>query len=249
MARAEQERNRDRLKAVAGVAAFHALLGYALIAGLGFEVPKEVIDTFTVFDVPQEQVPPPIEEPPPPEIKAEEAEGEASPPNIKSNPTPVVVPPPQVQLKVPPKIAPSDRTSPAPPGNDPTAGSSSIAGPGTGSGGSGTGTGSGGSGTGAGSGDGGQGARAQRERGGFTQADYRRVARGAPLNATVHVRFTVQPDGRVSGCTVTRSSGRPDVDSTTCRLIEQRFRYRAARDAQGNPTTEVVNTVFSWEPR
>jgi protein TonB len=72
---------------------------------------------------------------------------------------------------------------------------------------------------------------------------------GSPLSATVKVRYTVGVDGRVSGCTVTGSSGRPDVDSTTCRLIEERFYYRPAKDAEGRAVPQVVNSVWSWEPR
>lgn len=247
MARPEGDRNRDRIKAMLGVGAFHALLGYGLIAGLGFQVPEQVKDTFKVFDVPQQQPPPPIEEPPPPDIKAEEEEGEASPPNIKSRATPIVVPPPKLRIEVPPKIVAADRPSPAPIGNDPTAGASNVAGSGTGSGGRGAGTGSGGSGT--GSGSGGMAARAQRERGALTNDDYMRVARGTRPQGTVHVRYSVGANGRVGGCVVTRSSGHANLDAATCRLIEQRFRYRPARDAQGRSVPDVVTTNFYWGPR
>lgn len=243
--------NRDRTKAVIGVAVFHALLGYGLIAGLGFQLPEQVTDNFKVFDVPKEEPPPPIVEPPAPKTKAKDPEGAASPPNIKSRPTPVVAPPPKIQLKVPPKMVTAPKALPVPPGNDPTAGSSNVVGPGTGSGGTGTGTGSGGSGTGSGGGgDGGGGAaRAQRLRGDFTRADYARLARGERLNVSVGVSFTVQVDGSVTNCAVRKSSGRADVDSTTCRLIEQRFFYRPARDSQGRPTAAILTSTFYWEPR
>jgi protein TonB len=242
--------NHDRAKAVIGVAAFHALLGYVLIVGLGFELPEQVRDNFKVFDVPKEPSPPPIIEPPPPKTKAKEPEGAASPPNLKSQPTPAVAPPPKVQLKVPPKIVTAPKKLPVPPGNDPTAGSSNVAGPGTGSGGTGTGTGSGGSGTGSGGGgDGGGAARAQRLRGDFNRSDYARLARGERLDVSVAVSFTVQPDGRVNGCVVRKSSGRADVDSTTCRLIERRFYYRPARDQQGRPIPSIQSSTFYWEPR
>jgi len=244
--------NRDRTVAVIGVAAFHALLGYALIMGLGVQFPKEIRDNFKVFNVPQEPPPPPIVEPPPPKTKAKEPEGAASPPNMKSRPTPVVAPPPKIQLKVPPKMVTAEKKLPVPPGNDPTAGSANVAGPGTGSGGTGTGTGSGGSGTGSGGGGdgggGGQAARAQRISGGIEFSDYRRVVRSGDFRGTVYVRYTVEVDGRVRGCTVTRSSGHPGVDTATCRLIEQRFRYRPARDPGGRPIPYVKSTNFYWAP-
>ena len=60
------------------------------------------------------------------------------------------------------------------------------------------------------------------------------------------MRFTVGIDGRVSGCTVTRSSGYALLDTTTCRLIEKRFRYHPARDAQGQPVAETISLFYQW---
>ena len=236
----ERERNRDRLKAGVGVAAFHALLGYALITGLGYEVASKIGDNLKVFDVP-EPVPPPIEEPPPPQPKAEKAEGEASPPNLVSKASPVVAPPPRIRLEVPPPVV----AAPIPKeGSDRSQGSANVPGPGTGSGGIGDGTGSGGQGTGTG---GGIASSAERESGQLSgDRDYPRAARAAGVEGTVAVRFTVQPSGRVSGCQVIRSSGNADLDSTTCRLIEQRFRYRPARDAASNPVAETIARTFDW---
>lgn len=83
-------------------------------------------------------------------------------------------------------------------------------------------------------------------KGRLKNSDYPRAARRAGAEGTVHVRFLVNPDGGVGGCTVTRSSGHPELDSTTCRLIERRFRYRPARDAQGRPTSDVVVGEQLW---
>lgn len=240
--------NHDRTKAVIGVTAFHALLGYVLVVGLGFQLPEQVTDNFKVFDVPQEPLPPPIVEPPPPETKAKEPEGAASPPNIKSQPTPVVAPPPKVKLKVPPEIVTAPKALPVPPGNDPTAGSSNVAGPGTGSGGTGTGTGSGGSGTGTGGGGDGGGGKAQRIRGSLSYGGLPQQARLRRARGSVAVRYTVTRSGSVVGCSVVRSSGDPDLDRATCPQIERRFRYRPARDAAGRPMSTTVSTVFTWIP-
>jgi protein TonB len=240
MPQVEQQTNRDRLKAAIGVAAFHALLGYALITGLGYEVATKIGDNLRVFDVP-EPVPPPIEEPPPPQAKAEKAEGKASPPNIVSKASPVVAPPPKIRLQVPPPVV----AAPVPKeGNDRSAGSADVPGPGTGSGGIGDGSGSGGQGTGTG---GGIVSSAERESGQLSgDTDYPRAARAAGVEGSVAVRFTVEPSGRVSGCQVIRSSANAELDATTCRLIEQRFRYRPARDAAGNPVPEVIFRTFDW---
>ena len=78
--------------------------------------------------------------------------------------------------------------------------------------------------------------------------DYRRA--GAPRDAygTVVVGFRVRSDGAVDRCSVIRSSGYREFDQTTCRLIEQRFRYQPARDQSGQPIDWNVRTDFTWTP-
>jgi protein TonB len=65
--------------------------------------------------------------------------------------------------------------------------------------------------------------------------------------AQITVRYRIGADGRVSGCTVIASSGRPDVDSETCRAITERFRFRPARDARGNPVPFVMTETQGWD--
>ena len=45
---------------------------------------------------------------------------------------------------------------------------------------------------------------------------------------------------------MTRSSGHPELDETTCRLIERRFRYRPARNSAGDAVPEVVRKTYDW---
>ena len=65
------------------------------------------------------------------------------------------------------------------------------------------------------------------------------------------MRFTVATDGRAGGCAVMRSSGSADLDSTTCRLIERRFRFTPARVAGGRAVPELRGWRQDWwfEPR
>lgn len=250
MAEVKQD-NRDRVKSALAVAAFHALLGYAFITGLGFDMVQEASEKLKMFDVTEELPPPPVEPPPPagPMTEKKETpdpEGAASPPNIKNTPTQIVAPPPEVKLPVPPPI-------PAAPvagqGSASAAGAAEVPGPGTGRGGVGTGTGSGLSGNGTGGGGGGgRPLRARWIRGGIDEGDYPRRAYEAGIGGTVFLRFVVQPDGRVGGCRVTRSSGFAELDNVTCRLIEKRFRYEPARDNFGRPVQEVVIGEHEWIP-
>src|SRR3546814_18128656 len=74
---------------------------------------------------------------------------------------------------------------------------------------------------------------------------YPKQAARAKIGGEVEVRFTIQPTGRVTGCRVTRSSGDPALDATTCRLIADRFRFRQATNAAGEP----VASDYGWRPR
>jgi protein TonB len=237
------EINRDRIKSALGVAAFHALLGYALITGLGFQLPAEVTDKLQVFDV-VEPPPPPEEKPIPAKVRVEAPEGAASPPSMKANPTPIVAPPPIIKLDVPPPVVSVPVPTPVPTGVDPTAGVAAIPGPGTGTGGEGNGTGAGGQGSGTG---GGGGSPPRWISGRIMDSDYPRGAVRARASGTVFLRFVVAPTGRVINCRITRSSGNRDLDQTTCGLIERRFRYRPARDPSGRPVADTIAGEHVWE--
>ena len=247
------QQNRDRMKSAAGVAAFHALLGYAFLTGLGFDATRSVEDQLKLFNVPDE-VPPPPEPPAKPvqhkpepkkKPKPKDPEGAASPANLRDTPTQVVAPKPKIVIPVPPPVVVAPIAGL---GSRPSAGAADVPGPGTGAGGIGHGLGSGAYGTGTGGGGGGGAAiRARLIRGSIRDSDYPRRAVERRSEGVVYLRFVVAPDGRVSRCDVTRSSGHPELDATTCRLILQRFRYRPARDAYGNPVSEVIRGEHVWE--
>jgi protein TonB len=248
------ERNRDRLKSMGAAGAFHALLGYALLTGLGFDPAGRVVKELAVFDVIQKQLPPPPPPPPTPApadldkakiAKPKNAEGAASPANLRDTPTQIVAPKPVIPLPVPPPI-------PAAPvagqGNAEAAGATDIPGPGTGSGGIGTGLGSGmnGDGTGGGGGGGGRASKVRWLSGGIDAGDYPSRALEAGIGGTVRMRFVVGPSGRVTSCTVTRSSGSAELDETTCRLITRRMRYRPATDARGQRIPATILGEHEW---
>ena len=56
----------------------------------------------------------------------------------------------------------------------------------------------------------------------------------------------VAVDGRVPRCRVTRSSGSPLLDDTTCRLIVERYRFKPAHDAQGRPFESQIVENEEW---
>ncbi|MEA3036208.1 MAG: periplasmic protein TonB [Sphingomonadales bacterium] len=238
---------KERVRAAAGALLLEALLGYGLIVGLGVRPPAPVRDQLKMFGIlPDPPPPPPEPKAVPPPKPVPEPEGAASPPNLKAVPTEIVrPPPPPVRLPPPPPIAAAPVAGP---GTAPSAGAALVAGPGTGAGGQGNGLGAGRGGAGGGSGAG-VATPARFIKGELRDKDYPRDLGELGIGGTVVTRFVVGTDGRVSGCTVTRSSGNAELDSQTCRLIEQRYRYKPARDSSGRPVASIDTDDHEWVSR
>ncbi len=244
-----ERENQDRLKSAAVVGLIHALIGYALLTGLGFDPAAAIPEALKLVNLAEEPPPPPPAKPARPDIekktrkaRPKNAEGAASPANLRNTPTQVVVPKPEIEIPRPPIIP----TAPiAGQGSAMAAGATNIPGPGTGAGGIGNGLGSGrfGNGTGGGGGGGGRGTRARQIAGSITDSDFPDEVR---RSGTVGLRFTVAPTGRVSDCAVTRSSGSRVLDNLTCRLILARFRFRPARNAEGEAIASTVVGAHEW---
>lgn len=231
---------KDRAGAIAAVIAIHAGIVLLLLNAQG-RLPtlterSPPIETFDVTEVLPPEPPPPVVEQVEEKPMEREA-GEAAPPNLESKATPIEAPEPRIPL---PAESPVN-VSPTPgEGAAPTQGAAPLPGPGTGAGGIGTGTGGGG--TGAGSGGGGGGLRVEPrpasviESTKLTGRDYpREVMRAWPRRSPVFVAVRVQLDGRATECKVNRSSGNPIVDEWTCRLVEQKVRFRPAVNDRGQP--------------
>jgi protein TonB len=245
--RAERD-NRDRVRSAAAVAVIHALLGYALITGLGYHPVQAAADSLKLFDVSEVPPPPPIVPATPeatkkPTAKPKNPEGAAAPPNLKQKPLEVVIPEPPVVMPVPKVSVPPIASQ----GYRSRAGAAPVPGPGTGAGGVGNGLGSGLYGNGTGGGGGGGVARdARLLRGEIRDSDWPKAALRSRAQGIVHFRVTVAPTGRVSDCTVTRSSGNAALDGTTCRLVMERFRYDPARDTAGRPISAIEYGDQEW---
>ncbi|WP_349356544.1 energy transducer TonB [Sphingosinicella terrae] len=76
--------------------------------------------------------------------------------------------------------------------------------------------------------------------------DYPASALRNEEEGTTGFRLTVGPNGRVSDCTVTSSSGSSALDAATCRIMRSRARFTPARDNRGNPTTDSVSARITW---
>lgn len=79
------------------------------------------------------------------------------------------------------------------------------------------------------------------------QENYPAAALRKEIEGRVGVRVTIGPDGRVSGCTVTSSSGSGDLDSAACEGMQRYARYNPALDDAGNPTTGQASTSIVYK--
>src|ERR671916_45161 len=83
MAYADQQMSNSRIAAIVIVALLHALLGYAFVTGLAYNVVKKVAADLKTFNV--EEPPPPPPPPPPPAKKVEPARAKGNLPSLVSN--------------------------------------------------------------------------------------------------------------------------------------------------------------------
>lgn len=231
---------RDRIGAAASTALVMLVLGYALVLGLAFhEGATPQPESLATFQLAPDQLPPERVIPPPRTIAR--PSDKASPPNLRSKATEVTAPVPIVALAPPPPIA----VAPLPEiGVQATSGASNRVGPGTGAGGVGNGNGAGGDGDGDGSGW----ERVPRLiRGRIKGSDIPDPILDTGFQGVVGVRYRVETDGHVTGCSVVRSSGNALMDQATCRAIEKRFRYDPWRDTDGRPVQSTVLRDQQWD--
>ena len=215
------------------VTMIHVSLALFLIQAFAPEftagIARQVLSTVSV----QEVSPSPT--PPPPPQQPDEA-GAAGEQGRKAVPREAAAPKPLIPLA----------TQAAPPlaaqGADNSAGARDQ-GQGTGAGGQGSGTGSGGSGNGQG---GGLARKFVQIAGAIDSAkDYPKATREQRIGKSVLIVFTVGIDGRVHNCRVREPSGDAQSDAITCRLAEQRFRFRPSLDDRGQP----VEALYGWRQR
>ncbi len=230
---------RTRAPILAAVVALHILFGWLLIAGLAQPLIERLPDSVTLIALkPPEMVESKRE---PTAIADSAEEGEAAPENRRAEPKPIVAPEPTIRPIEPPPITAAPVAGP---GNDSDAGAGDRPGEGSGAGGEGNGRGSGNSGL--GTGGGGIVSGARKLAGVIRDEDYPRSATRSRAQGNVTAFFDVGPDGRARNCRVRQSSGNAALDATTCRLIEERFRYAPARNARGEAVTERKGWQQNW---
>lgn len=226
-----------RALTIAAVALMHLIAIWALLRAFDVHVAPDQIRSIVTYDVAATQIAAPDPEPSPTAAPAE-PEGASAAPAPLAQPRPVSAPPaviPRPKMESLPPVASEGDASRA---------GAAREGAGTGGNGGGIGTGSGVS----GSGMGGNAIarRAEKIAGEIRARDYPRASVDERDGASVTVRFTIAVDGRPRDCRIHASSGNTAVDRITCELVMERFRYRPAADAEGNPVEEIVGWRQRW---
>lgn len=228
-------------------AAFSAAIHVAALALLLLwhfpPVPRDNKAAITVVDLPDR---PPPEKPPPPPPEPQPTPGaakshEAAPPALRAEAAPLAA-------AVVPLVIPSYAPAPIPATGDQPASGAALAGTGIGAGGAGNGTGGGGNGGGGGAAEGpGEGTEPVITRGDFKPSDYPKALRETRPRGRTWTEVMVAVNGRPLSCRVTRSSGTALLDSETCRIIMQRFRFRPGRDTARKPVVAPFEIDIAWE--
>ncbi|MBW6524930.1 TonB family protein [Sphingomonas sp. RHCKR47] len=219
MAYSDQAPGSRRIATIAGVAAIHGLLGFAFVTGMATNFVREVSHTLTTTNVPLD-VPPPPDTPPPPQQTAT-APSSATVITTVVPRVPTLTDNPTVTVDLvpaPPLSFPPARIDVAPPPPAPPVISKAS------------------------------GVRALGNRSSWiTTEDYPAAALRAEDEGVVSLTVQVGSDGRVTGCSVTASSGSATLDNATCRLYQRRARFEPARNDAGNAIATSYDDRVRWQ--
>ncbi|MEE4451723.1 TonB family protein [Novosphingobium resinovorum] len=217
MAYADQQMSTNKVVALVIVALIHVFVGYALVTGLAYEAAKKVINKVTTVDIKEDK--PKEEEPPPPPPKED-----TPPPPIVAPPPPINIapaPPPVQTVITPPPAPPVVIQTAAPPAPPPPPPGPSKA----------------------------RGVKPKGQAGwaGRIQSNYPTRAAREEREGRVGVRVTVGGDGKVSACSVSSSSGSPDLDEAACDGMQRYARFDPALDDAGNPVSSSYSTAIVYK--
>ncbi|WP_380781712.1 energy transducer TonB [Sphingomonas sp. R86520] len=79
------------------------------------------------------------------------------------------------------------------------------------------------------------------------QLDYPATALRARAEGVVGFEVKLAKDGTVTGCRVTQTSGRADLDQQTCNQLRKTARFKPAVDAAGKPIASKYAGRLRWQ--
>lgn len=220
MAYADQQMSGNRIIAIILVVLIHLALGYALITGLAYSAVSNIVERVTTIDIEEPEPEEPEEEPPPPEPVDAPPPPVAPPPPINV----AVAPPPiRTQVTIPPPAPPrlivpppAPVAPPAPPAPPAPSQARGVT-------------------------PDGQSRWAAR-----IQENYPATAVRREIEGSVGVTVQIGTDGRVTGCTVSRSSGESVLDEAACQGMQRYARYNPALNAAGDPIPASTSTTIVY---
>ena len=80
----------------------------------------------------------------------------------------------------------------------------------------------------------------------FSDDDYPPAALRNEEQGKTSYRLEIGPDGRVSRCTITGSSGSSVLDAATCRILRVRTRFAPAQDSEGHYIPDTRDGDVTW---
>jgi protein TonB len=80
-----------------------------------------------------------------------------------------------------------------------------------------------------------------------TSDDYPPSALREEREGVTKVTWQINEQGRIENCSVTSSSGSPDLDETACRVLTRRGRYSPAMDQSGKPMRTTQSRTIRWQ--
>lgn len=80
----------------------------------------------------------------------------------------------------------------------------------------------------------------------ITTRDYRSSWIRREMTGSASFSLQISSSGRVTGCTITRSTGYSALDQATCRLVTKRAKFNPARDDTGAVTSGTYNNTVTW---
>ena len=80
-----------------------------------------------------------------------------------------------------------------------------------------------------------------------TDSDYKSRWIREGLYGKASFKLDIGADGKVESCSITRSTGHPDLDAATCELVTRRAKFKPATDGSGAASRGTYSNSVSWQ--
>lgn len=81
----------------------------------------------------------------------------------------------------------------------------------------------------------------------ITDRDYRSIWINRGYEGVAGFTLSIDANGRVGDCTITRSTGHGALDDATCRLLKRNARFDPAKDGSGDAVAGTYASSVTWQ--